>query len=399
MSDRRPRAVIDVLQEFSIPLLAGVAVAMLAANLAPDAYHAAVHWRPFGDAALFGHPLDLHYLVNDLFMALFFGVAAKEVVDACSPGGALNPPAKAINPLIATIGGVVGPVAVFFAGLALLFAMGVYRSGGDDAALLARGWGVPTATDIALAWLVARAVFGRGHPAIQYLLLLAVVDDGIGLAIIALFYGDPAHPAQPAWLALVGLGMALAFAFRRLGVAAWLPTIALAGPLAWAGLALARLHPALALVFVVPFLPRPLLERFEHRIKLVVDFGLFFFAFTQAGVELGAVGPLTWLILASLVVGKTAGIAGFGALAIQLGFPLPARMGARELAMVGFVAALGLTVALFVASAAYVDPVLLGQAKMGALLSGLVGLMAVAVGRLSGMDRAGSSIDEPTLSD
>src|SRR6187200_390036 len=103
MSDDRPRALIDVLQEFSIPLLAGVAVAMFAANLAPDAYHAAVHWRPFGDAALFGHPLDLHYLVNDLFMALFFGVAAKEVVDACLPGGALNPPAKAINPLIATI--------------------------------------------------------------------------------------------------------------------------------------------------------------------------------------------------------------------------------------------------------------------------------------------------------
>jgi NhaA family Na+:H+ antiporter len=126
---------------------------------------------------------------------------------------------------------------------------------------------------------------------------------------------------------------------------------------------------------------------------------LFFFAFTQAGVELGAVGPLTWLILASLVVGKTAGIAGFGALAIRLGFPLPARMGARELAMVGFVAALGLTVALFVTSAAYVDPVLLAQAKMGALLSGLVGLAAVAAGRLSGLDRTDSSISTDILSD
>ena len=43
--------------------------------------------------------------------------------------------------------------------------------------------------------------------------------------------------------------------------------------------------------------------------------------------------------------------------------------------MAGYIAALGLTVALFVASAAFVDPVLLGQAKMGALLSGGVGLI------------------------
>jgi NhaA family Na+:H+ antiporter len=381
---------VDVLQEFSIPLLAGVAAALCAANLAPDAYHQAVHWRPFGDAALFGHALDLHYLVNELFMAFFFAIAAVEITRSCLPGGDLNPPARAVNPLIATIGGVVGPVAAFFAGLALLFAAGVYQRGVDDWAALARGWGVPTATDIALAWLVARTVFGRGHPAIQYLLLLAVVDDGIGLAIIALFYGDPAHPAQPAYLALVGLGMAVAFAFRRLGGSSWLPTVALAGPLAWSGLALARLHPALALVFIVPFLPAsggedsPLL-RFEHQLKLPVDLGLFLFAFTQAGVTLADVGPLSWLVLGSLVVGKTAGIALCGALAIRLGFPLPARMGARELAMVGFVAALGLTVALFVASAAFRDPSLLGQAKMGALGSGLVGLAAIAVGRLSGI--------------
>ena len=88
----------------------------------PTAITRIVHWRPFGDLALFGHALDLHYLVNDVFMVFFFGIAAKEITEACLPGGDLNPPAKAMNPLIATIGGVVGPVAAFFAGLALLFA-------------------------------------------------------------------------------------------------------------------------------------------------------------------------------------------------------------------------------------------------------------------------------------
>ena len=405
MTPASGRRLIDALQEFSIPLLCGIAAALLAANADPDGYERIVHWRPFGDLALFGHAIDLHYLVNDLFMVLFFGIAAKEITEACLPGGDLDPPAKAINPLIATIGGVLGPAAAFFAGLALLFATGVYEHGTDDWSALARGWGVPTATDIALAWLAARTVFGRGHPAVNFLLLLAVIDDGIGLAIIAIFYGDPEHPARPAFLGLVLLGMALAFALRRLRVRRWIPYVAVGGPLAWLGLTLARLHPALALVFIVPFLPsagrdaglfvdeedpnhaeRAPLQQFEHRLKRFVDFGLFWFAFTQAGVTLEDVGALSWLVLASLVLGKTAGIAGFGALAIRLGFPLPAQMGARELVMVGFVAALGLTVALFVASAAFVDPVLLGQAKMGALLSGGVALVAIAVGRLTGLN-------------
>jgi NhaA family Na+:H+ antiporter len=287
----------------------------------------------------------------------------------------------------------------------------------DDWAALRRGWGVPTATDIALAWLVARTVFGRGHPAINFLLLLAIADDAIGLVIIAVFYGDPTQPAEPIFLLLVLAAMALAFGLRALGVRHWVPYIALAGPLAWSGLILTHLHPALALVFVVPFLPPPhrdvgmyvdrdevdlmgeelaadlhiehsALHQFEHQLKTFVDFGLFFFAFANAGVALATVGPLTWLILASLVVGKTLGITAFGLLAQALGMPLPDRMGLRELAMAGFVGGLGLTVALFVAGEAFVEPVLLGQGKMGALFSGAVGVAAVAVGRALGMARA-----------
>jgi hypothetical protein len=112
------------------------------------------------------------------------------------------------------------------------------------------------------------------------------------------------------------------------------------------------------------------LHEFEHQMKLFVDFGLFFFSFTQAGVVLADIGPMTWLILGSLVIGKTLGISLFGIVAMRLGFPLPDRMGIRELVMAGYVAALGLTVALFVATAAFEDPTLLGQGKMGALFSG-----------------------------
>ena len=60
-------------------------------------------------------------------------------------------------------------------------------------------------------------------------------------------------------------------------------------------------------------------------------------------------------------------------------------MSYRDLAMAGFIAALGLTVALFVAGAAFkTSPELLGQAKMGALFSGGVGLVAIVIGRVFG---------------
>jgi NhaA family Na+:H+ antiporter len=411
----RPRGRhVDLLLEFSVPLLVGVAVALLTANAAPDAYRQLLAWQPIPDLAVFGHPITFQFLVNDLFMVFFFGLAAKELTEAALPGGSLNPLSKAVSPLVATAGGVLGPITVFFVALAVCFEVGIYSVDVHDRIGLARGWGIPTATDIALAWLVARTVFGRQHPAVLYLLLLAVADDAVGLVIIAVFYGDPVHPAKPLFLLIAAGGMGIAYALRRARVMRWEPYVALGGPLAWSGLMLAHLHPALALVLIVPFMPAPArdtglfedrdevdllgeelagrlhiehspLHLFERRIKGLVDFGLFFFAFANAGVELADVGPMTWIVLGSLVVGKTLGVSCFGLLAGLLGFPLPTGMSRVDLAMAGVVASIGLTVALFVATAAYSDPLLQGQAKMGALLSGGVALVAVPIARLLGI--------------
>jgi len=410
VSESKRRGFINLLQEFSLPLLSGVVVAMVWANLDHDSYEHVIHWMPIADFTIFGHHVTHHWIVNDIFMVFFFGIAAKEITESCLPGGNLNPISKSINPLMATLGGVVGPVLVFFAGMSFLYGPT------DDIETLRRGWGVPTATDIALAWLVARTVFGAGHPAINFLLLLAVADDAIGLAIIAIFYGDPHLPPRPEFLLLIVAGMAIAYGMRRAGLKSWIPYIAIGGPLSWLGLSLAHLHPALALVFIVPFLPGPRrdiglfsdedevdrmgealaqdlhiehspLHQFEHQMKLFVDLGLFFFAFTNAGVVFASIGTMTWLILGSLVIGKTVGITLLALIARAIGFPLPNRMGVRELVMAGFVAALGLTVALFVAGAAFTDPTLLGQAKMGALFSGFVGLSAILIGRMLGMHR------------
>ena len=442
---------VSLLQEFSVPLLAGVVVALIVANADYARYERIVKgtWSFFSSDTYHGHGHDaghtehkhdhddhssskkdhhdsqhddthvelnkgaevsgdhhqeshdtwhhyatLHFVINDIFMVIFFGVAAKEITEACLPGGALNPPSKAINPLLGTIGGVLGPVGAYFL-LNMIMGEPAWQN----------GWGIPTATDIALAWLIARMVFGNGHPAIAFLLLLAVADDGIGLAIIAIFYPNPEHPTE--WINALWVlpGMLVAYGLRRMNVLSWLPYILLGGGLSWWGLFSAHLHPALALVPIVPLLPGPKrddglfqeevdhhdqdpLNKFEHDNKLFVDFGLFFFAFANAGVQLSNINNLTWIVFLSLLVGKTVGITFFSYLGILIGFPLPSGMKVKHLVVAGIVAGLGLTVALFVAGQAFgakAEIDMQGAAKMGALFSGAIALVAIVVGRILGV--------------
>lgn len=417
---------LQILQDFSIPLIAGVVVAMIIANMNPDFYNALIRVSVVDLWSLFMGQLDipsalaasetgwrhyscLHFLANDIVMAFFFGIAAKEITEACLPNGALNPVSKAINPLFGTLGGVLGPIGVFLALNAV--------SGNAE---WKNGWGIPTATDIALAWLVARLIFGNGHSAVSFLLLLAVADDAIGLGIIAIGYPNPEHPTI--WSNLMWLipAMGIAFGLRLCKVKSWIPYIVIGGALSWWGLYSAYLHPALALVFIVPFLPGPKkdlglfvesvnyddevdshghhhehspLENFEHHLKLTIDFGLFFFALANAGVPFSEVNGLTWILLSALLVGKTVGIVGFSWLAVKLGFPLPQGMQMRHLFVTGLIAALGLTVALFVSEQAFTDATLRGAAKMGAVLSAVAAIVAWGAARALGIRPNGSNKD------
>jgi len=374
---------INLLREFSVPLIAGVVVAVLWANLDPAGYAYFDHNHFFG-------PFSFHFVTNELFMVLFFGIAAVEITQSCLPGGDLNPPRKAVNPLLATLGGVLGPVAVYLL-LNALFGAPAFTN----------GWGIPTATDIALAWLAARLVFGDGHPAISFLLLLAIADDAIGLAIIAVFYPDPSVPAEPLWLLLTVAGMGAAWVLRSAKVKSYWPYLLLGGVPSWFGLHEAHLHPALALVFIVPFLPhrnreskhlfeedprdRSTLSCFEHDWKIIVDFGLFMFGLANAGVAFAGVGTATWLVLLSLLVGKAVGIFSFGLLGKELGFPLPDGMKKRDRLVAGVIAGIGFTVALFVAGEAFTDPGIQGAAKMGAMFSIAAFPVAIVLARFVGL--------------
>jgi len=393
------RRLVSKAQDLSLPLLLGVGAALAWVNLDHASYEAFVHASPFGEHG----PLSIHFIVNDLFMVLFFGIAAKEITEAVLPGGALDPPRKAVNPLMGTIGGVVGPVLVY---------LGFVHFVGQ--AELMAGWGIPTATDIALAWLVARLAFGPQHPAVSFLLLLAVADDAIGLVIIGVFYPDPHHPVEPMWLALVGCAVVAAWLMRRRDVQSFWAYLALPGALSWAGLYLAHVHPALALVVVVPFMPNrgadhglfaelghdhhtDTLNRFEHFFKAPVDFGLFAFGLANAGVVLDSVGSGSWAVLVALMVGKTVGIFACSWGAHRLGFPLPRGMNATTLALAGLTAGIGLTVALFVSGVAFTNPALIGSAKMGALLSAIAAPAVLILARLAGVRREGEAAEREPI--
>jgi NhaA family Na+:H+ antiporter len=311
-------------------------------------------------------------------MALFFGIAVVHVTTALLPGGSLFPLPKAITPLLGTFGGVIGPALIY---LALVALQGSF-------ATQSQGWAICIATDISIAWLLATQVFGSGsHPAVQFLLLLAVVDDIIGLVVIAIAF--PTGDMHPLWLLLL-LGSFFVSVVMRWVVKKpnWWLYVLLSGPIAWFGLYKAGVHPSLALCFVVPFIPRSNLEKFDHQCSSLVHVGLFFFALSNAGVAFTGIGLVTVNVALSLVVGKTAGIFVFTYLGIKsFSLRLPDGLSLRHLGILAHLSGVGLTVALFVSELAFDDRTLQDEAKLGALLSVIVAPSAIIIGKLSEASR------------
>src|SRR5262249_10178498 len=115
-----------------------------------------------------------------------------------------------------------------------------------------RGWRAATAVDIGLCYAVVSSTLGRG-PARTFALLLAVASDAIGLLLVSDRYaGDRLHPAA---LLLVVLAIGMAVVLRRAGVRRVWPYLLGPGALSWAGWYAAGVHPALALIPIVPLMP------------------------------------------------------------------------------------------------------------------------------------------------
>lgn len=410
---------------YSLLLVLGAITALFWANTNPDSYHSFVEWEII-DRFFVGYPhydengivayrtLTLHYLVNDVLMAFFFAIAAKEVWEAVILKNGSLRGKKAATPLVATLGGMVGPISVYL-GLA-------YFLGSETYDAVANGWAIPTATDIAFSYLVGRLVFGAGHPAVRFLLLLAIADDAAGLIILAIFY--PSGELAPEWLLLsLGAAIVVFYLFNRLPrrldrgdelrpKSTWVreklsfwPYL-IAGCLSWYGFQEAGIHPALGLLPIVLTIPHAdrafgifseaeqylsdLLNHIEHLLKHPVEIILFFFGLLNAGVEFSSIGSPTWLVLLGLMVGKPAGVLLFGWFAAgPMGLGLPRGMRTIDLFVIGCVAAIGFTVSLFIASVAFDGSVMLGDvpvqdaAKMGALFSFFAAIVSIIAGKLT----------------
>lgn len=364
--------------ENSLLLIAGTAIAMVWANVDPDSYNTITH--------------PLHFAVNDIGMVFFFALATKEIVEATVPGGVLASPREAGVPLLAAAGGMIVPAALYAAQAALEGRPG-----------LMPGWAIPCATDIAFSYLVARNIFPPGHPGIPFLLLLAIADDALGLMLLAIFY--PSGPLSLFnFVAFMVPAIGVALLLKKRGVLNFWAYVIVGGGLSWCALYLGGVHPALALVPIVPFMPHAkrdlglfdereahlsdTMNRFEHWWKGPVQIVLFFFGLVNAGVGLTSVGPVTWMVLSSLLVGKPVGILLFTFFAVRIGLRPPGGLTYRHTIVVGLAAAIGFTVALFFATAAFPPGEILNEAKMGALLSFVAAPLAIIFGRAIGLRSA-----------
>jgi len=356
--------------DYLIALPVGCAAALLWANTLPDSYY------QFAQATSF--------LVNDVGIAFFFALITKEVAEATLPGGALHPWRRAALPVAAAIGAVVVSIVIY---KAFLHNLGEH--------MLEAGWVAACAIDIPGSYIIVRLIFGR-HPAVPFLLLLAISADAIGLVFVALLHpvGD-AHPALGLGLMVVAVGLAAVLRHQNVKNF-WLYLIG-PGTLSWFALYVGGVHPALALVPIVPFFPHGLRDRglmvepapeahdtltlFERWWRLPVEGVLLLFGLVNAGVPFHGLEEGMWAIpIAAL--GRPIGVAAAAGLAIAAGLHLPHSVGWREVVVIGCAATIGLVFSLFFATAVMPLGPLLLEMKMGALVTILGSALSFAVARL-----------------
>jgi NhaA family Na+:H+ antiporter len=371
-------------------LLACTLAALALANSPLAADFQAVWQAPLGIAAgeiALSKPLLLW--INDGLMTLFFFVVGLEIKRELI-GGELADPRKAVLPVVAALGGMIVPAAIYAVCL-------LGRPG-------AHGWGVPMATDIAFV-VGFLTLLGRRVPnGLKVLLLtLAIADDIGSILVIAFAYSTDIHVAV---LVLAILGFILLVLLLRLGVRSRIVYGTLAAAI-WLGFLKSGVHPTVAGViwglltparpFVrrrVPFdvvsdlvsrirgvlpgdAPPPAvevespLERLENVLHPWVAFVVMpVFALANAGVQFGSwslVTPVSLAVVAGLVLGKPIGIVLFSWASVRIGMGrLPGGVNWKAMIGAGCLGGIGFTMSLFVAGLG-LEGTLLADAKTGIL--------------------------------
>ncbi len=365
--------------------------------------------------------------VNDGLMAIFFFLIGLEIKRELLIGE-LNTPKKIMFPLFGAIGGIILPVALF-----LIL---------NDNPETLKGWGIPMATDIAFALAILKVLGNRVPLSLKiFLTAFAIVDDLAAVLVIAIFYSSSLN------FVLLGAALALLVVIYFLshrGLYFEFLAIVCAF-IIWLLFLKAGLHPTLAgilMAFAIPVrqkistheftdqldsivaeikkttvLQRPVLstdqleliddledwsdkyrsplQHLEHKLHNWVAYVVIpIFALANAGVALTSTGlelNLVWKIMVSLVLGKFIGITGIIFLARKLKIiDVPKDITNKQIVGVSFLAGIGFTMAIFIASLAFANyPEYIDSAKIGilagSLLSAIIGFAILRFNTKKGM--------------
>ena len=300
--------------------------------------------------------------INYVLMTIFFFVVGLEIKRELTSGH-LSSFKKAIMPFVAAIGGMALPAGIYLA-----------IAGRVDA----NGWGVPVATDIALAVGLLALVGSSAVASLRsFLLALAVIDDIGAILIIALIYSTGVNFS---WIAAGAIAIATIHTFKKLGATSTFVYVLL-GVALWYCMYKSGVHPTLAGVVLGLMTPNiiklnsklkdgedgqlSVIEWLEEKIHPWSSFVIIpLFAFANTGVIItnqsisdAINSPIAWGIFAGLVLGKPIGVLAAVILArkIRLGqYPQDAKN--IDLLATGSAAGIGFTVAIFIANLAFSDP-------------------------------------------
>lgn len=354
--------------------------------------------------------------INDGLMAMFFFVVGLELKREIV-AGELSNIRKAMLPIAAAIGGMIVPALIYFA----------LNPVGD----VNTGWGIPMATDIALALGVIYLLGDRVPMILKiFLTALAIVDDIGAVLVIAFFYTSN--------VSMLNLGVGFIFLFlmfigNRLGVRSLLyyAIIGIVG--VWTAFLLSGIHATIAAVLAAFMIPAdvrikenvyvarikkhlsrfvsidpdddiptltkaqleilervnldtkkamPPLQKLEHAMAPFVNFIILpIFALANAGVTVFDIefDKLfnTNVVLGvglGLLLGKLIGIVGFAWLAVKLKISsFPEHMNLRNLVGVAFLASIGFTMSLFITQLAFTHEEFKTQAKIGIFVASIIG--------------------------
>lgn len=316
--------------------------------------------------------------INYVLMTIFFFVVGLEIKREMTSGH-LASFKKAVMPFVAALGGMAVPALIYLA------------IAGDTEP---NGWGVPVATDIALA-VGLLAIVGTNAVASlrSFLLALAVIDDIGAILIIALVYSTG---VQISWAMAVVFTIFWIYAFKKMeSNSTWI--YILLGIALWYCMYQSGVHPTLAgviLGLMTPNIPKKnstmidsdddsvsVIEWLENRLHPWSSFVIVpLFAFANTGVEIstdsinGAIdSPIAWGIFFGLVLGKPIGVlvATYTARKIRLGdYPEGTRN--IDIAATGSAAGIGFTVAIFIANLAFDDAQIQDLAVFAVIMASVV---------------------------